>query len=75
MMVMKPTGPGLTGTALMMRGSGGRMHLEDAIAALRPDPFDAMTEARQPRGQRIGAEMALDDERRDRIRFQACRSR
>ena len=48
------------------------MHLEDAVAALRPDPFDAMTETRQPRGQRIGAEMTLDDQRRNRIGFQAA---
>src|SRR5580704_11337804 len=63
LMVMKPTGPALTGTAAIMRTCRGRAHLEHAIAALGPDPFDAMTKARQPCGQGVGAEMALDHER------------
>src|SRR5580704_3549177 len=70
LMVMKPTWPGLTGTALMMRSCGGRMHLEDPIAAFRSDPFDAMAEPRQPRGHRVGTEMALNHQMRGCARFQ-----
>src|SRR5580704_13445770 len=70
LMVMKPTGPGLAGTAAIMRAASGGMHLEHSIAALGPHPVDAVSEARQPRGKRVGAEVALHHEGRDRLRFQ-----
>src|ERR1700721_1376370 len=72
LMVMKPTGPGLAGTAAIMRAAGGGMHLEHPIAALRPYPVDAVSVGRQPCGERVGPEVALDNKRRDRVGFQPC---
>src|ERR1700730_15211812 len=72
LMVMKRTGPGLAGTAAIMRGAGGGMHLEHSIAALRPHPVDVVSMARQPRGKRVGAKVALDHKRRDCVGFQPC---
>src|SRR5580700_2398477 len=70
LIVMKPSGPGLSGTTAIMRAPGGRMHLEDAVSTSRSDPLHTEPEARQPAGQRVGAEVALDDEGGRRARFE-----
>src|SRR6202165_5108909 len=62
LMVMKPRAWALSSTTLIMGGLGGRMHLEYPIAAPRSDPFDLVPKAREPYGQWVAPERALNHE-------------
>src|SRR4029077_5629857 len=71
LIVIKPRGRALAGPAVTLAASRDRVPLEDAIAALGADTFDAMAQAPQPRRQRVGAEMALDHKRCRGLRLEA----
>src|ERR1700722_1887298 len=62
LIVMTPSAPGLLSTTAMMRALGGRVHLQDAIAAPGADPLDTVSEAVQPGCERVRTEVPLDDE-------------